>query len=147
MKKSNIKKSEISKSEIASKEIKKSEIASKEISKNLESLFIDSPKRSKKNSPSIYKIDSEIWGMMEDKERKSFRSKKRRELQNFINAILGRDRNDDERLLSIKEFKKYFKENYISSSLDSSALYSGNDENKRKDINNMIIIIKEFKKS
>lgn len=108
--------------------------ASKNIQKKIED---------KKSYPSIYKIKKEDWDAMNDKEKKSFRSKMRRNLQSFMRDILGRDRSNEEIAGSIKKFNAYFKRNYIAKELDASAIYAGNDASKRKDYQKMIARIKK----
>lgn len=133
----------------ASKEEKKSpknaSNASKEIQKNIESKLRDIPRNSFINSPSIYKIPKEKWDAMGDRDRKKFRRNMRSQLKRFSNAILGKDRSDIERRESIKEFKSFFKENYIADKLDASAIYSGSNEIQRKEYADMIFIIENFK--
>lgn len=120
----------------------KKDAISKDIQKNIESKLRDIPRGGMGiNSPSIYKMDKEIWDAMGDRERKSFRRKMRSNLQRFSNQILGKDRSDEERLNACKEFKKYFKENYLASKLDASAIYQGSNDSKRKEYQDMIEII------
>ena len=45
----------------------------------------------------------------------------------------------------IKKFESFYKSNYCKNDLSIDSLFSGNDENKRKDIKLMIDIIKSIK--
>jgi hypothetical protein len=108
----------------------KLENASLNIQKNIEE---------KKSSPSIY-LNPE-WDSMNDKDKKSYRRKRRSELQKFINDILGKDRSENEIKDSIKSFKSHFKKNYLAKEISPSSLYSGNDINKRNDLESLCKII------
>lgn len=116
---------------------------SKNIQKNVESKLKDFPKTSAISSPSLYRIEG--WENFTDKQKKTYRRKMRTQLRKFMQDILGKDRSNDERKKSVKEFQKFFKDNYISSTLDASAIYSGNDAGKRKDYEDMIAVINATK--
>jgi hypothetical protein len=124
---------------------KKLDASSKNIQRDIESRLKDIPKGGYINSPSIYKIDQDRWDAMNDRDRKKFRRDMRSKLQRFSNNILGKDRSDKDRRDAIKEFKSFFKENYISSKLDASSIYQGSNGSKRKEIEDMIFIIENFK--
>lgn len=113
----------------------------KNIQKNIESLLRDSPKKGFKNSPSIYSIPLEKWDAMDDKDRKKFRRGMRNKLNHFKNDLLGKDRSMQDRKNAKKDFIKFFKDNYISSKLESSSIYQGNNEIIRKDYDDMIKMI------
>lgn len=88
--------------------------AEKEI--NLENLKFDLSKgrkdllnkESQSNSREIYKGMDNLNS--DDKKKK--RSKIRRDLKNFRNDILGKDRSDKERENAIKSFMQFYKENW-----------------------------------
>lgn len=45
-------------------------------------------------------------------EQKKFRGKIRRDLHRFVNSILGKDRSNEERIASVKEFISFYKTNW-----------------------------------
>lgn len=75
------------------------------LSKNKELL---TKEKSATNSKEIYKGMNE----MSTDEKKKFRGKIRRNLHNFVNQILGKDRSEKERIEGIKDFLKFYKTNW-----------------------------------
>jgi hypothetical protein len=147
--------------EIASKEIQKNleskESKKEEIPFDLESLLKDIPKGSKgNNSQSLYKFNPSLHPKFESIESwdiiksqgldKKYRSILRSKLDKFKNNILGKDRSNEERISNCKEFREFFKENYIASALHLSSIYQGSEKIKLEEYSSMIKIINHLSK-
>lgn len=147
-------KSEISKKEIASKLNNQNAIIDAnqneldQISKNLESLLIESPKRSSNKGNSLYLFnpllspkfnDLKDFNDLSDKDIKSYRSSMRSKLNGFINDLLGKDRSMEDRIDAKNRFNAFFEINYQSNDLKSiSDIYQGNDLSKMQLIQSFI---------
>lgn len=96
----------------------------------------------KVSGPRLYSIDPEQWNAMSDKEKKSYRRKRRSILNKHIANITGKDRSPKEIKDAIASLKKDFKEFYIGKTLETSNLYDGSNANKIAEIDAMLAKVK-----
>lgn len=116
---------------------------------NIDALKIDLSKGKKdllnKESSSFQK-KSLYKGLenMDSESQKKFRSKIRRNLRNFCNQILGKDRSDAERMQSIKEFMKFYKENWKIQDFKIDNFSHSKNEIDRKDYIQLLDYLKSI---
>jgi len=94
----------------------------------------------KGSSKSIYKGLDALGS--EDKKKK--RSKIRRGLRGYINDILGKDRSDEERLISIESFMEFYKENWKIQDFKIENFSSSRNEIDLKDCKNLLDYLKSI---
>lgn len=76
-------------------------------------------------------------------EKKKFRGKIRRNLKNFVNTILGKDRSDSERETGIKEFVEFYKKNWKLNDFKVENFTLTQNETDRKDYANLLKFVKD----
>jgi hypothetical protein len=126
--------------------IKESKKSINQDSINLDKIKIDLSKRDKSipldkieisSNKSLYK------GMegMKSEDQKKFRSKIRRSLHSFCNQILGKDRSEEERKESIKNFLIFYKMNWKIQDFRIENFSQSKDELDLKDYKNLLNLI------
>ena len=93
--------------------------------------------KSKTSRKSLYKGTDK----MTTDEKKSHRRILRRDLNNFVSSILGRDRTEDERKHSISEFILFYKKNWIVTDFKIETFSEKTNENDLRNYRNLLSVV------
>lgn len=80
---------------------------------------------------------------LSEREKKIFRGKIRRKLDNYVSDILGKDRTDQERTDAIKNFLSFYKKNWIRTDFKIESFTLKKNEADIKDYKNLLKFVSQ----
>jgi len=78
---------------------------------------------------------------MKQEEMKKFRSKIRRTLRSFVNQILGKDRSEEERTKSVKDFLSFYKKTWKINDFKIENFTQSKDDADLKDYKDLLVFV------